>query len=65
MVLQLKQNLKSVKRIEDALSATRAAVEEELPGGGTAYQCPTRFDRLEAKDDEAVGINIVKSPEEP
>ncbi len=57
-------------RIEDALSATRAAVEEGiLPGGGTAYiniipELTKVVEKLE--DDEKVGGNIIlKALEEP
>ncbi len=57
-------------RIEDALSATRAAVEEGIvSGGGTAYinVIPEVEELLkDAKDDEKVGIKIVLSAlEEP
>ncbi len=57
-------------RIEDALSATKAAVEEGiLPGGGTAYinAIPEVEKLLEtASDDERVGIRIIlKALEEP
>ncbi len=57
-------------RIEDALSATKAAVEEGiLPGGGTAYinAIPEVEKLLEsASDDEKVGIRIVlRALEEP
>jgi len=55
-------------RVEDALSATRAAVEEGiLPGGGVALlnSLPV-LDKLEASGDEATGVNIVrKAVEEP
>jgi chaperonin GroEL len=50
-------------RYEDALSATRAAVEEGiLPGGGTALvQVVTVLDSLEAaNEDEKVAIQIVR-----
>ena len=57
-------------RIEDALSATRAAVEEGvLPGGGTAYL--NIISKLEVEvsnfeTDEKIGANIIlKSLEEP
>lgn len=56
-------------RVEDALSATRAAIEEgTVPGGGTAYI--RAIDALESlkgeTDDEATGIEIVKRAiEEP
>ncbi|MEE8619318.1 MAG: chaperonin GroEL [Dehalococcoidales bacterium] len=55
-------------RVEDALSATRAAVEEGiLPGGGVALLRATSvLDKLEASGDEATGINIIKKAvEEP
>jgi len=49
-------------RVEDALSATRAAVEEGiLPGGGVALLNAVKIlDNIDAKGDEATGINIVK-----
>jgi chaperonin GroEL len=55
-------------RVEDALSATRAAVEEGiLPGGGVALlNAMSVLDKLQAKDDEATGVNILrKAVEEP
>jgi chaperonin GroEL len=55
-------------RVEDALSATRAAVEEGiLPGGGVALLRATSvLEKLEASGDELTGINIVKKAvEEP
>jgi len=55
-------------RIEDALSATRAAVEEGIvPGGGvTLLQLAPRLDKIEATGDEATGIAIVRRAlEEP
>jgi len=55
-------------RVEDALSATRAAVEEGiLPGGGVALlNSLSALDKLELKGDEDTGINIVrKAVEEP
>jgi chaperonin GroEL len=56
-------------RVEDALHATRAAVEEGIvPGGGVAYlrALPT-LDGVKADDrDEQIGINIIKRAlEEP
>jgi len=55
-------------RVEDALSATRAAVEEGiLPGGGIALlnSIPV-LDKLDVKDDEATGVAILKRAlEEP
>jgi chaperonin GroEL len=55
-------------RIEDALSTTRAAVEEGLvAGGGTALlQAIPALDKLKLQGDEAVGVAIVrKSLEAP
>jgi chaperonin GroEL len=55
-------------RVEDALSATRAAVEEGiLPGGGVALlNSLSVLDKLELKGDEVTGIDIVrKAVEEP
>ncbi|RKY91702.1 chaperonin GroEL, partial [candidate division KSB1 bacterium] len=56
-------------RVEDALHATRAAVEEGIvPGGGVAYiRAATRLENLKGDTpDEQVGINIVKRAiEEP
>ncbi len=55
-------------RVEDALSATRAAVEEGiLPGGGVALlnALPT-LDKLKVDGDEATGVDTVrKAVEEP
>lgn len=49
-------------RIEDALNATRAAVQEGfVPGGGTALvNVLPALDKVEATGDEATGVNIVK-----
>jgi len=49
-------------RVEDALSATRAAVEEGIvPGGGVALlRAAALLDKLELKGDELTGANIVK-----
>ncbi|MFO7153596.1 MAG: chaperonin GroEL [Caldicoprobacter oshimai] len=55
-------------RIEDALNATRAAVEEGIvPGGGVALiKAIEEVEKLEAEGDELTGINIVKRAlEEP
>ena len=49
-------------RVEDALHATRAAVEEGVvPGGGVALLRAQRvLDTLDVTDDEAVGVRIVR-----
>ena len=55
-------------RIEDALNATRAAVEEGfVPGGGTALaNVISDLEDVEAEGDEATGVNIVRRAlEEP
>jgi chaperonin GroEL len=56
-------------RVEDALHATRAAVEEGIvPGGGVAYlRAASKLDTLKpANDDQATGIEIIRrSLEEP
>jgi chaperonin GroEL len=55
-------------RVEDAMHATRAAVEEGIvPGGGVALlRCVPALDRLKLEGDEAVGVAIVRrSLEEP
>ena len=56
-------------RVEDALNATRAAVEEGIvPGGGVAYiRCLPALSELKlANTDEQVGVGIVKKAlEEP
>jgi len=55
-------------RVEDALHATRAAVEEGIvPGGGVALvRAIPAVDKLELTGDELIGANIVKrSMEEP
>jgi chaperonin GroEL len=55
-------------RVEDALHATRAAVEEGIvPGGGVALlRTIVTLDKMEASDEEMVGIKIVrKALEEP
>jgi len=55
-------------RVEDALNATRAAVEEGIvPGGGVAYlRCIPVLDNLKFDDDRAMGVKIVKRAlEEP
>ena len=55
-------------RIEDAMHATRAAVEEGIvPGGGTALlRCIPAIEKLKVTGDEEIGVNIVKRAlEEP
>jgi len=55
-------------RVEDALNATRAAVEEGIvPGGGVAYlRTLPALDKTKLEHDEQVGVNIVKKAlEEP
>jgi chaperonin GroEL len=49
-------------RVEDALHATRAAVEEGIvAGGGVAYlRTQKALDRLKLEGDEAVGVGIVR-----
>ena len=49
-------------RVEDAMHATRAAVEEGIvPGGGVALaRCYTALDKLKVEGDEQIGVNIVK-----
>jgi chaperonin GroEL len=55
-------------RVEDAMHATRAAVEEGIvPGGGVALlRCVTALDKIKLGEDELIGVNIVKRAlEEP
>jgi len=55
-------------RVEDALHATRAAMEEGIvPGGGVALlRCIPALDKLKLSGDEAIGVGIVKKAlEEP
>jgi len=55
-------------RVEDAMHATKAAVEEGIvPGGGVALvRCTKALESIRAQDDEAVGVAIVKRAlEEP
>jgi chaperonin GroEL len=49
-------------RVEDAMHATRAAVEEGIvPGGGVALsRCVPALDKLKVEGDEQIGVNIVK-----
>src|SRR5438874_6661827 len=55
-------------RVEDALYATRAAVEEGIvPGGGVALvRCIAALDKLTFDDDRRYGVNIIaRAAEEP
>jgi len=55
-------------RVEDALHATRAAVEEGIvPGGGVALiRASSALSKVEASQEEQVGVNIVrKALQEP
>ncbi len=55
-------------RVEDAMHATRAAVEEGIvPGGGVALvRCVEAVDALKLVGDEGIGANIIKRAlEEP
>ncbi len=55
-------------RVEDALHATRAAVEEGIvPGGGVAFiRCLKALDGLKLEGDEKIGADIVcRALEEP
>ncbi|NLY41403.1 MAG: chaperonin GroEL [Desulfovibrionales bacterium] len=56
-------------RVEDALNATRAAVEEGIvPGGGVALvRCQSALDAVKpADDDEAAGVQVIRRAiEEP
>ena len=55
-------------RVEDALNATRAAVEEGIvPGGGISFiRCIEPLSKLKLEGDEQLGINIIKRAlEEP
>ena len=55
-------------RVEDALHATRAAVEEGIvPGGGVALiRCQAALDKVKASGDEKIGVDIIRRAiEEP
>ena len=55
--------LKEIKhRIEDALQATRAAVEEGIvAGGGVAFlEALPELDKIEATEDEKIGVEIIR-----
>ncbi len=49
-------------RVEDALHATRAAVEEGIvPGGGVALiRCIKALDKMKLEQDQQLGVNIIK-----
>jgi len=49
-------------RVEDALHATRAAIEEGIvPGGGVALLHSLKaLDKVEAKGEEAIGVDIIR-----
>jgi chaperonin GroEL len=55
-------------RVEDALNATRAAVEEGIvPGGGVAYlRCLSALGKMQLEGDKKIGVDIVRRAlEEP
>jgi chaperonin GroEL len=55
-------------RVEDAMHATKAAVEEGIvPGGGVALlRCTKALEAIKAEGDEAVGVSIIRRAlEEP
>jgi chaperonin GroEL len=55
-------------RVEDAMHATKAAVEEGIvPGGGVALlRCSKALDAIKADGDEGVGVSIIRRAlEEP
>jgi len=55
-------------RVEDAMHATKAAVEEGIvPGGGVALlRCQKALDNLKFDDDQQIGVSIIKRAlEEP
>jgi chaperonin GroEL len=55
-------------RVEDALNATRAAVEEGIvPGGGVAFiRCLPALKALKINSDQQIGVDIIKRAlEEP
>ncbi|MGB6200776.1 MAG: chaperonin GroEL [Candidatus Acidiferrales bacterium] len=55
-------------RVEDAMHATRAAVEEGIVAGGgvTLVRCVGPLEKLKLEGDEAIGVSIVKRAlEEP
>jgi chaperonin GroEL len=55
-------------RVEDALNATRAAVEEGIvPGGGTALlRCQSALEKLNVSEEQQAGVSIIRRAlEEP
>jgi chaperonin GroEL len=55
-------------RVEDALNATRAAVEEGIvPGGGIALlRCQSALEKMNLSEEQMVGVNIIRRAiEEP
>ena len=55
-------------RVEDALNATRAAVEEGIvPGGGTALlRCQSAIEKLNVSEEQQAGVSIIRRAlEEP
>ncbi len=55
-------------RVEDALNATRAAVEEGIvPGGGIALlRCQAAIEKMDLSEEQMVGVSIVRrAAEEP
>jgi chaperonin GroEL len=55
-------------RVEDALAAARAALEEGIvPGGGVVFlNAVTALDQVQAKGDAAIGVNLLRRAlEEP
>jgi len=62
------RNEREEGRVEDALNATRAAVEEGIvPGGGVAYlRSLPALDKLKLPEQQQFGLNILKRAlEEP
>lgn len=61
--------MKEIKaRIEDAIHATKAAIEEgTIPGGGVAYlKCLNKIDKLALEEEQKAGAQIIKKAlEEP
>ena len=51
-------------RVEDALHATRAAVEEGIvPGGGVAYlRCLPALKKIKLEGDRQMGVEIIRRP---